>query len=101
MAHLYNRKRRLHTQSQNGKSAIQEDSNGVDQSTTSTTLLVSGIAMHTREDQLYELFGKCGEIKRLVPRVDNYRNPIGECFVELSRQRNILIFFLVRVVYIH
>merc|ERR1712112_343220 len=35
------------------------------------------------EEQIYELFGKCGEVKRVVMRLDKFkRTPCGFCFVE-------------------
>ena len=40
-------------------------------------------SFYTTEEQVYELFSKCGEIKRLVMGLDRYsKTPCGFCFVE-------------------
>ena len=33
---------------------------------TSTTLYVGNLSFYTTEEQIYELFSKCGEIKRII-----------------------------------
>nr|ADD24223.1 Nuclear cap-binding protein subunit 2 [Lepeophtheirus salmonis] len=49
----------------------------------STTLYVGNLSFFTTEGQLYELFGKCGDIKRIVMGLDKFkRTPCGFCFVE-------------------
>lgn len=49
----------------------------------STTLYVGNLSYYTTEEQIYELFGKCGDIKRVVMGLDkNKKTPCGFCFVE-------------------
>ena len=49
----------------------------------STTLYVGNMSYYTTEEQIYELFGKCGEVKRVVMGLDKFkRTPCGFCFVE-------------------
>ena len=49
----------------------------------SSTLYVGNLSFYTTENQLYELFGKCGDIKRIVMGLDKFkRTPCGFCFVE-------------------
>ena len=49
----------------------------------STTLYVGNLSFYTTEEQLYELFSKCGDIKRIVMGLDKYKKtPCGFCFVE-------------------
>jgi len=49
----------------------------------STTLYVGNMSYYTTEEQLYELFGKCGEVKKIVMGLDKFkRTPCGFCFVE-------------------
>jgi nuclear cap-binding protein subunit 2 len=49
----------------------------------SVTLYVGNLSFFTSEDQLYELFGKCGELKRIIMGLDsNTKTPCGFCFVE-------------------
>ncbi|ROW12141.1 hypothetical protein VMCG_00188 [Cytospora schulzeri] len=48
-----------------------------------TTLYVGNLSFFTTEEQVYELFSKCGEIKRLVMGLDRFnKTPCGFCFVE-------------------
>ena len=37
---------------------------------TSTTVYVGNLAFHTTEEQIHELFGKCGDIRRIVMGLD-------------------------------
>ena len=49
----------------------------------STTLYVGNMSFYTTEEQIYELFGKCGEVKRVVMGLDKFkRTPCGFCFIE-------------------
>ena len=49
----------------------------------STTMYVGNLSFFTTEEQLYELFGKCGDVKRIVMGLDKFkRTPCGFCFVE-------------------
>ncbi|RUS31638.1 hypothetical protein BC938DRAFT_477385, partial [Jimgerdemannia flammicorona] len=47
----------------------------------STTLYVGNLSFYTTEEQIYELFSKCGEIKRIIMGLDrNQKTPCGFCF---------------------
>ncbi|GLH04445.1 Nuclear cap-binding protein subunit 2 [Gryllus bimaculatus] len=49
----------------------------------STTLYVGNLSFYTTEEQIYELFAKCGDVKRVVMGLDKYKKtPCGFCFVE-------------------
>ena len=49
----------------------------------SATLYVGNMSFYTTEEQLYELFGKCGDVKRIIMGLDKFkRTPCGFCFVE-------------------
>lgn len=37
-----------------------------------TTLYVGNLSFYTTEEQVYELFSKCGEIKRLIMGLDRF-----------------------------
>ncbi|KAJ1654200.1 nuclear cap binding complex subunit [Dispira simplex] len=57
----------------------------------STTLYVGNLSFFTTEEQIYELFSKCGEIKRIIMGLDrNKRTPCGFCFVEYYRREDTL-----------
>ena len=49
----------------------------------STTLYVGNLSFYTTEEQLYELFSKAGEIRRIIMGLDrNTKTPCGFAFVE-------------------
>ncbi|XP_033112568.1 nuclear cap-binding protein subunit 2-like [Anneissia japonica] len=49
----------------------------------STTLYVGNLSFYTTEEQIHELFSKCGDIKRIVMGLDKiHKTPCGFCFVE-------------------
>ena len=49
----------------------------------STTIYVGNLSFYTTEEQIYELFTKCGDVKRIVMGLDKYKKtPCGFCFVE-------------------
>ena len=49
----------------------------------STTLYVGNLSYYTTEEQIHELFSKCGDIKRIIMGLDKVRKtPCGFCFVE-------------------
>ena len=51
----------------------------------STTLYIGNLSFFTTEEQIYELFSKCGEIKRIIMGLDRIKKtPCGFSFVELS-----------------
>ena len=53
----------------------------------STTLYVGNLSFYTSEDQIYELFSMCGEVKRVIMGLDRVKKtPCGFCFVEYPEQ---------------
>ncbi|MCJ1473038.1 nuclear cap binding complex subunit [Lambiella insularis] len=56
-----------------------------------TTLYVGNLSFFTTEEQIHELFSKCGEIKRLVMGLDRFnKTPCGFCFVEYYNHQDAL-----------
>jgi len=50
---------------------------------TSRTLYVGNLSFFTTEEQIHELFSKCGDVKRVVMGLNRYKkSPCGFCFVE-------------------
>ncbi|KAL2680849.1 Nuclear cap-binding protein subunit 2 [[Neocosmospora] mangrovei] len=63
----------------------------VDPLANATTLYVGNLSFYTTEEQVYELFSKCGEIKRLVMGLDRFsKTPCGFCFVEYYTHQDAL-----------
>ncbi|XP_059081058.1 nuclear cap-binding protein subunit 2-like [Tigriopus californicus] len=55
----------------------------------SCTLYVGNMSFYTTEEQLYELFGKCGDVKRIVMGLDKFkRTPCGFCFIEFYNRQD-------------
>ncbi|KAM6427102.1 nuclear cap-binding protein subunit 2 [Python bivittatus] len=49
----------------------------------SSTLYVGNLSFYTTEEQIHELFSKCGDVKRIIMGLDkNKKTPCGFCFVE-------------------
>ncbi|GAB1610256.1 hypothetical protein Ahia01_001419700 [Argonauta hians] len=49
----------------------------------STTLYVGNLSFYTTEEQIHELFGRCGDVKRIVMGLDKHKKtPCGFCFLE-------------------
>lgn len=49
----------------------------------SCTLYVGNLSFFTTEEQIYELFSKCGDIKSVIVGLDRVKKtPCGFCFVE-------------------
>eukprot|EP00842_Homolaphlyctis_polyrhiza_P000330 jgi/Hompol1/1298/HPOL_005552-RA len=58
---------------------------------TSATLYCGNLSFYTTEEQVYELFSKCGEIKRIIMGLDRIKKtPCGFCFVEYYRRQDAL-----------
>ncbi|KAJ2004581.1 nuclear cap binding complex subunit, partial [Coemansia sp. S85] len=56
-----------------------------------TTLYVGNLSFYTTEEQLYEIFSKAGEIKRIIMGLSrNDKTPCGFCFVEYYTHENAL-----------
>ena len=52
-----------------------------------TTLYIGNLSFYTTEEQLYEFFGRAGEVKRIVMGLDRHkRTPCGFCFVEYFKR---------------
>jgi len=50
---------------------------------TSTTLYIGNLSFYATEEQIYELFSKCGDIKRIIMGLDKFKKtPCGFCFVD-------------------
>jgi len=50
---------------------------------TSCTLYVGNLSFYTTEEQIYELFSRAGDLKRIVMGLDKVKKtPCGFCFVE-------------------
>jgi nuclear cap-binding protein subunit 2 len=57
----------------------------------STTLYVGNLSFYTTEEQIYELFSKAGEIKRIIMGLDRIKKtPCGFCFLEYYRREDAL-----------
>ena len=53
---------------------------------TTTTVYIGNLSYYTTEEQLYELFGRCGEVQRVIIGLDRrLKTPCGFCFVEYSK----------------
>ncbi|PAV88982.1 hypothetical protein WR25_14941 [Diploscapter pachys] len=49
----------------------------------SATLYIGNLSYYTREEQVYELFGRGGDVRRVIMGLDRFRKtPCGFCFVE-------------------
>ena len=49
----------------------------------STTLYVGNLSFYTSEDQIYELFSRVGEVKKVTMGLNRFKkSPCGFCFVE-------------------
>jgi nuclear cap-binding protein subunit 2 len=49
----------------------------------STTVYVGNLSIYTREECIYALFAKCGEVKKLIIGLNRQnKTPCGFCFVE-------------------
>lgn len=56
-----------------------------------TTLYVGNLSFYTTEEQIHELFSKCGEIKRIIMGLDRFqKTPCGFCFVEYYTHQDAL-----------
>ncbi|GMM33058.1 nuclear cap-binding protein subunit [Saccharomycopsis crataegensis] len=54
----------------------------LEKSLRSSTVYVGGLSIYTTEEQIHELFKKCGEIERVIMGLDRFnRTPCGFCFV--------------------
>eukprot|EP01116_Phalansterium_solitarium_P002312 TRINITY_DN12260_c0_g1_i1.p1 TRINITY_DN12260_c0_g1~~TRINITY_DN12260_c0_g1_i1.p1 ORF type:complete len:250 (+),score=59.41 TRINITY_DN12260_c0_g1_i1:38-751(+) len=81
MSHLY-KELQLSSPYKDFLNQVAEDENDRLMATTST-LYVGNLSFYTTEEQIYELFSKCGEIKRIIMGLNREtKTPCGFCFVE-------------------
>lgn len=58
---------------------------------TSSTVYVGNLSCYTNEYQLYELFTRCGSIKRIIMGLDRIKKtPCGFCFIEFDDRASAL-----------
>lgn len=76
------------------RKARKDHSNGLDnlrQSMKSATIYVGKLSFYTSEEQIYELFSKCGVIKRIIMGLDRFKfTPCGFCFVIYNKPEEAL-----------
>lgn len=49
----------------------------------SATLYIGNLSFYTTEEQIHELFSRCGEIRRIIMGLDKFKKtPCGFCFLE-------------------
>ncbi|EAA27359.2 RNA-binding domain-containing protein [Neurospora crassa] len=95
-AYFFNKNRRNRRHDRDHRDGENEDSNMHpeafdDPLKDATTLYVGNLSFYTTEEQVYELFSKCGEIKRLVMGLDRLqKTPCGFCFVEYYTHQDAL-----------
>lgn len=57
----------------------------------SSTVYVGNLSCYTNEYQLYELFTRCGSIKRIIMGLDKFKKtPCGFCFIEFDERSSAL-----------
>lgn len=57
----------------------------------STTIYVGNLSCYTNEYQLYELFTRCGSVRRIIMGLDKIKKtPCGFCFVEFDERESAL-----------
>ncbi|KAM0752951.1 RNA-binding domain-containing protein [Meredithblackwellia eburnea MCA 4105] len=57
----------------------------------SSTVYVGNLSFYTTEEQIYELFGRVGGVKRIIMGLDrNQKTPCGFCFVEFFHNEEAL-----------
>jgi len=84
------RKRKRHPREDREEDAPKEPTID-DKLANATTLYVGNLSFYTTEEQIHELFSKCGEIKRLVMGLDRFqKTPCGFCFVEYYTHQDAL-----------
>lgn len=61
------------------------------QSMKSATVYVGNLSFYTSEEQIYELFSKCGTIKQIVMGLDRFKfTPCGFCFIIYNKPEEAL-----------
>lgn len=86
-----NKKRKFDRDRDERDSKDRREEEATDPLKDATTLYVGNLSFFTTEEQIHELFAKCGEIKRLVMGLDRYqKTPCGFCFVEYYTHQDAL-----------
>ncbi|KAF7510709.1 Nuclear cap-binding protein subunit 2 [Endocarpon pusillum] len=86
-----NKKRKFDRDRDERESKDRREEEPADPLKDATTLYVGNLSFYTTEEQIHELFAKCGEIKRLVMGLDRYqKTPCGFCFVEYYTHQDAL-----------
>ncbi|KAH0495705.1 hypothetical protein TgHK011_009239 [Trichoderma gracile] len=87
-AYYLSRNKRRRDRDDNGDDVAEP---AVDPLANATTLYVGNLSFYTTEEQVYELFSKCGEIKRIIMGLDRFnKTPCGFCFVEYHTHQDAL-----------
>lgn len=86
--------KRLDTPSSYLLKKARKNPNGLEelrQSMKSATVYVGNLSFYTSEEQIYELFSKCGTIKRIVMGLDRFKfTPCGFCFIIYNKPEEAL-----------
>ncbi|KAF6803495.1 nuclear cap binding protein subunit 2 [Colletotrichum sojae] len=83
--------KRRRTDHRDDEAEVKQEQPAEDPLADATTLYVGNLSFYTTEEQVYELFSKCGEIKRLVMGLDRFnKTPCGFCFVEYYTHQDAL-----------
>lgn len=57
----------------------------------SCTVYVGNLSFYTSEEQIYELFSKCGTIKKIIMGLDRFKfTPCGFCFIIFEKMEDAL-----------
>ncbi|QEU61792.1 Cbc2 [Kluyveromyces lactis] len=57
----------------------------------SCTVYVGNLSFYTSEEQVYELFSKCGTIKKIIMGLDRFKfTPCGFCFIIFDKMEDAL-----------
>lgn len=86
--------KRLDTPSSYLLRKARKNPNGLDElrkSLVSSTIYAGNLSFYTSEEQIYELFSKCGTIKRIIMGLDRFKfTPCGFCFIIYSEPQEAL-----------
>ncbi|QIW95624.1 hypothetical protein AMS68_001142 [Peltaster fructicola] len=86
-----NRKRRRRDDDGSNDGQRQASPEPEDKLANSVTLYIGNLSFYTTEEQIHELFSKCGSIKRIIMGLDRFhKTPCGFCFVEYYTHQDAL-----------
>lgn len=82
--YLINKAKRAYKQSdRRGEEKSSKAITDLQKAAESSTVYVGNLSFYTTEEQIYELFSKCGRIKRIIMGLNQKtQTPCGFCFVE-------------------